>query len=94
MLGLSTYYPSYVVFIAIFVGAAIVLALMPFWIRVLRYRKIGQQIRADGPQRHLVKQGTPTMGGVVMLVAVIRSEERRVGKECLFRCRSRWSPYH
>ena len=24
----------------------------------------------------------------------IRSEERRVGKECLFRCRSRWSPYH
>ena len=23
-----------------------------------------------------------------------RSEERRVGKECLFRCRSRWSPYH
>ena len=34
-----------------------------------------------------------------MLVEVIknidlRSEERRVGKECLFRCRSRWSPYH
>ena len=24
----------------------------------------------------------------------IRSEERRIGKECLFRCRSRWSPYH
>ena len=24
----------------------------------------------------------------------LRSEERRVGKECLFRCRSRWSPYH
>ena len=26
--------------------------------------------------------------------AVIRSEERRVGKECLRLCRSRWSPYH
>ena len=26
--------------------------------------------------------------------AARRSEERRVGKECLFRCRSRWSPYH
>ena len=25
---------------------------------------------------------------------IARSEERRVGKECLFRCRSRWSPYH
>ena len=24
----------------------------------------------------------------------VRSEERRVGKECSFRCRSRWSPYH
>src|SRR3546814_12070946 len=27
-------------------------------------------------------------------VAVIRSEERRVGKECVSTCRSRWSPYH
>ena len=27
-------------------------------------------------------------------VRKVRSEERRVGKECLFRCRSRWSPYH
>ena len=28
------------------------------------------------------------------ITPVFRSEERRVGKECLFRCRSRWSPYH
>ena len=28
------------------------------------------------------------------VLADSRSEERRVGKECLFRCRSRWSPYH
>ena len=27
-------------------------------------------------------------------ISVIRSEERRVGKECLYACRSRWSPYH
>ena len=27
-------------------------------------------------------------------IVSFRSEERRVGKECLFRCRSRWSPYH
>ena len=37
----------------------------------MRRDGIGQQIRADGPQRHLVKQGTPTMGGAVMLVAVL-----------------------
>ena len=34
------------------------------------------------------------MVGAVIVVLMHRSEERRVGKECLFRCRSRWSPYH
>ena len=37
------------------------------------------------------------LGTVLKLLSflfVARSEERRVGKECLFRCRSRWSPYH
>ena len=63
--------PTYVVFLAVFVAAAVTLVLMPFWIKLLRYRKIGQQIRADGPQRHLQKQGTPTMGGVVILVAIL-----------------------
>ena len=33
-------------------------------------------------------------GCVCVLVCVSRSEERRVGKECLRLCRSRWSPYH
>ena len=70
-MGLASDYPSYVVFLAVFLAAVVVFALMPFWIRLLRYRKIGQQIRADGPQRHLQKQGTPTMGGVVMLVAIV-----------------------
>lgn len=46
-------------------------AFMPLWIKLLRYRKIGQQVRADGPLGHLVKQGTPTMGGVVMLIMVL-----------------------
>jgi phospho-N-acetylmuramoyl-pentapeptide-transferase len=69
--GVSNQYPSYAIFVAVFLAAAVVLVLMPFWIKLLRYRKIGQQIRADGPQRHLQKQGTPTMGGVVILVAVL-----------------------
>ena len=71
MLAGITKYPTFVVFIAIFVAAAITLILMPWWIKLLRYRKIGQQIRADGPQRHLKKQGTPTMGGVIMLIAIL-----------------------
>src|SRR3546814_12608865 len=31
---------------------------------------------------------------VHMLMVLLRSEERRVGKECVSTCRSRWSPYH
>lgn len=49
------------------VGAA---ALFPLWMRLLRVRNIGQQVRADGPQGHLIKQGTPTMGGVLILLVV------------------------
>ena len=71
MLAGITKYPTFVVFIAIFIAAAIAIILMPWWIKLLKYRKIGQQIRADGPQRHLIKQGTPTMGGVIMLVAIV-----------------------
>src|SRR3546814_17729308 len=33
-------------------------------------------------------------GPGVEVLATVRSEERRVGKECVSRCRSRWSPYH
>lgn len=40
-------------------------------IRYLRWKKLGQQIRDDGPQRHLTKAGTPTMGGVVILLGVM-----------------------
>jgi phospho-N-acetylmuramoyl-pentapeptide-transferase len=38
-------------------------------ISVLRKRKLGQQIRSDGPQAHLGKSGTPTMGGIVIIIA-------------------------
>ena len=31
---------------------------------------------------------------LMLMGRLVRSEERRVGKECLLRCRSRWSPYH
>ncbi len=42
----------------------------PAMIRWLAAKKVGQAVRTDGPQTHLVKQGTPTMGGVLILVAI------------------------
>ena len=62
-------YPTFVVFLAVFLGAIVTIALMPGFIKFLRKHLIGQQVRADGPESHLVKQGTPTMGGVIMMVA-------------------------
>jgi phospho-N-acetylmuramoyl-pentapeptide-transferase len=44
--------------------------LMPPFLRLLRWMGMGKQIREEGPGTHLVKQGTPTMGGV-LIVAVI-----------------------
>ena len=64
------YYPTFQIFLAIFIAMAITMVILPFWIRLLKHEGIGQQIRAEGPERHLVKQGTPTMGGVVILIAV------------------------
>jgi phospho-N-acetylmuramoyl-pentapeptide-transferase len=43
----------------------------PFLIRWLVKHNIGQQIREDGPQVHIAKAGTPTMGGVCIVAAVI-----------------------
>ena len=42
----------------------------PGVIRWLAAKKIGQAVRTDGPQTHLVKTGTPTMGGVMILIAI------------------------
>ncbi|MGB8053148.1 MAG: phospho-N-acetylmuramoyl-pentapeptide-transferase, partial [Azonexus sp.] len=42
----------------------------PRVIRWLAEKKIGQAVRNDGPQTHLVKSGTPTMGGVLILIAI------------------------
>jgi phospho-N-acetylmuramoyl-pentapeptide-transferase len=42
----------------------------PRVIRWLTTKKIGQAVRTDGPQTHLVKSGTPTMGGALILIAI------------------------
>lgn len=43
----------------------------PIVIPILRKLKVGQTVRDDGPQTHLKKNGTPTMGGVIFLLAVL-----------------------
>jgi phospho-N-acetylmuramoyl-pentapeptide-transferase len=40
------------------------------YIRLLRHLRMGKQIRREGPQSHYVKQGTPTMGGVLIILVV------------------------
>ena len=45
----------------------------PAVIRKLTAMKIGQAVRTDGPQSHLVKSGTPTMGGALILVSIVLS---------------------
>ena len=44
--------------------------LSPKFIEFLRRREFGQQIREDGPEGHHEKAGTPTMGGVIIFIAV------------------------
>lgn len=69
--SLFSRYPTFLVFLALFISLVVALVLTPGWIRFLKSRRIGQQVRDDGPKTHLVKQGTPTMGGIIMLLAVI-----------------------
>jgi phospho-N-acetylmuramoyl-pentapeptide-transferase len=54
-------------------GIALLIAMLgtPLLINWLRMQGIGQQIREDGPQRHLTKAGTPTMGGVAIIGAAV-----------------------
>ena len=42
----------------------------PKFIEFLRRNEFGQQIREEGPQGHVVKQGTPTMGGLLIMIAM------------------------
>lgn len=56
--------------LAALTGLILALWLGPIMIRWLKDRQLGQQVRTDGPQSHFAKGGTPTMGGVFILMAV------------------------
>lgn len=57
--------------LAIIISFAISAILCPIVIPFLHRLKFGQQVRTDGPQAHLKKQGTPTMGGLIILSSIV-----------------------
>jgi len=57
------------VLVAALVALLISILAGPFFIDFLRRRSLGQTIREEGPQHHSVKQGTPIMGGVLIVIA-------------------------
>ena len=66
----------YITFRTIFASITALLICLfvgPWLIRKLRSLQIGQNIREDGPQSHLSKKGTPTMGGILIIIAVVIS---------------------
>ncbi|MDO8885506.1 phospho-N-acetylmuramoyl-pentapeptide-transferase [Candidatus Oleimmundimicrobium sp.] len=66
-------FPTFQVFITIVLSLIVSGLLTPLWIKLSRSKNIGQVIRADGLQGHLVKYGTPTMGGLIILISVLFS---------------------
>ena len=57
------------IFLPAFISFALTVLLCPIFIPILHRMKFGQFIREEGPESHLKKTGTPTMGGIVMLAA-------------------------
>ena len=58
------------VLIAAVVAAGFVLVTGPFFIPVLHRLKFGQSIREEGPKSHQAKSGTPTMGGIMIILGI------------------------
>ncbi len=50
---------------------AVVVILMPAYIRFLKHAGFGKRIRREGPETHLVKEGVPTMGGLLVILVVL-----------------------
>ncbi|HHV64761.1 MAG TPA: phospho-N-acetylmuramoyl-pentapeptide-transferase [Peptococcaceae bacterium] len=59
------------IFLAAGIALLVSLIVGPFLIPVLRVLKFGQSIRTEGPQRHMAKAGTPTIGGLIFLCGIV-----------------------
>ncbi|WP_053366109.1 phospho-N-acetylmuramoyl-pentapeptide-transferase [Bacillus sp. FJAT-27245] len=69
-----------VIFFTILMGFLITVLLSPVFIPFLRRLKFGQSIREEGPKSHMKKSGTPTMGGIMILLSVIITSLVMAGK--------------
>lgn len=69
-----------VIFFTIILGFLISVILSPFLIPFLRRLKFGQSIRTEGPKSHQKKSGTPTMGGIVIILSIIVTTLIMTGK--------------
>lgn len=58
------------IFIPLIISFVITVLMAPLFIPVLKRLKFGQHIREEGPKAHYAKAGTPTMGGIIILLAV------------------------
>jgi phospho-N-acetylmuramoyl-pentapeptide-transferase len=65
--GYATFRTAFAAITALF----LCLALGPWLIAKLREFQIGQYIREDGPQSHMKKAGTPTMGGILIIISIV-----------------------
>ena len=63
-------YPSFRILIAALTAMTITLVLFPWFIRKLRALSVGQVIREDLMEEHQKKRNTPTMGGLLILIAL------------------------
>lgn len=61
------------IFRVILVSFIVAIVIGPMIITILRRLKVGQSIREEGPKSHIGKSGTPTMGGVIIIIAIIFS---------------------
>ncbi|WP_050614689.1 phospho-N-acetylmuramoyl-pentapeptide-transferase [Bacillus testis] len=68
------------IFFTILTGFFITVLLSPVFIPFLRRLKFGQSIREEGPQSHKIKSGTPTMGGLVILLSIVATTLFMVAK--------------
>ena len=66
-------YQSFRIIYAAVTAFLIAFVMAPWLIRKLQTLRLGQQIRVDGPSRHQAKSGTPTMGGLLIIFAVLLS---------------------
>ncbi|GAA4655101.1 phospho-N-acetylmuramoyl-pentapeptide-transferase [Anaerocolumna aminovalerica] len=68
------------ILIPVLISFVISVILCPVMIPFLKRLKFGQYVRDDGPESHLKKSGTPTMGGIIILLSIILTSLFYIGK--------------